>query len=216
MRDQIVRYQIVPVAVVDDVEAAVPLARALARGGVPVLELTLRTGAALEGIARIRQECPDIVVGAGTVLTPAQVQEVKAAGAQFGLSPGLNPAVVQEAAASGLFFMPGVMTPTDVELAFTLGCRLLKFFPAVPAGGLAMLHALNSPFAHTGVEFVPLGGVAAGNMSDYLALPGVPAVGGSWVCERSLVREKRWDEITRLAAEAVEIASRKESQSLKA
>jgi len=148
MRDQIVRHRIVPVAVVDDVEAAVPLAQALVRGGLPILELTLRTGAAIEGIARIRRECPDIIVGAGTILTPAQVGEVQAAGAQFGLSPGMNPLVVQAAAASGLFFMPGVMTPTDVELALTMKCRLLKFFPAVPAGGLAMLHALNSPCPH--------------------------------------------------------------------
>jgi 2-dehydro-3-deoxyphosphogluconate aldolase/(4S)-4-hydroxy-2-oxoglutarate aldolase len=207
MRDQIVRHQIVPVAVVDDVENAVPLARALARGGVPILELTLRTSAALEGIARIRRECPEITVGAGTILTSEQVLDVKTAGAQFGLSPGLNPMVVREATSQELFFIPGVMTPSDVEGAISLGCKLLKFFPAVPAGGLAMLQALNGPFAHTGVEFVPLGGVGAGNMKDYLSLPCVPAIGGSWICERSLVRERKWEEITQLAADAVRLVA---------
>ena len=206
MKYNIIRHRIVPVAVVDDAADAVPLALALARGGLPVLELTLRTAAALEGIASIRRECPDILVGAGTILTPAQVREVGLAGAQFGLSPGINPAVVREASERGLFFIPGVMTPSDVEMALTLGCGLLKFFPAVPAGGIAMVRALNGPFEHTGVQFVPLGGVSAQNMQDYLRLACVPAVGGSWICERSLVREKRWDEITALAQEAVQLA----------
>lgn len=209
MRNEIVQHRIIPVAVVDDSADAVPLARALARGGLPILELTLRTEAALEGIANIRRECPDILVGAGTILDPAQVHAVAHAGAGFGLSPGLNPAVVREAEASGLFFIPGVMTPSDVEAAVTLGRRLLKFFPSNAAGGIAMLQSLNGPFAHLGVEFVPLGGVNAGNMGEYLGLSCVPAVGGSWICERSLVREKRWDAITALAAEAVELAAHK-------
>ncbi|RFC45781.1 MAG: 2-dehydro-3-deoxyphosphogluconate aldolase / (4S)-4-hydroxy-2-oxoglutarate aldolase [Verrucomicrobia bacterium] len=203
----IIRHRVVPVAVVDDAADAVPLARALARGGLPVLELTLRTPGALGGIANIRRECPEILVGAGTILTPVQVGEVIQAGAQFGLSPGINPAVVKAALEQGLFFIPGVMTPSDVEAALQLECRLLKFFPAVPAGGTAMLQALNSPFGHTGVEFVPLGGVSAQNMQDYLRLGCVPAVGGSWICERTLVREKRWGEITALAAEAVGLAA---------
>jgi 2-dehydro-3-deoxyphosphogluconate aldolase / (4S)-4-hydroxy-2-oxoglutarate aldolase len=207
MRDEIVRHRIVPVAVVDDPNDAVPLARALAMGGLPVLELTLRTGAALEGIANICRDCPEVLVGAGTILNPAQVQDVKKAGAKFGLSPGLNPAVVKEAAARGLFFMPGVMTPSEVEAAWMLGCGLLKYFPAGPAGGIEMLRALKGPFDHLGVEFIPLGGVNAGNMGGYLGLSCVPAVGGSWICERSLVREKRWAEITALAAAAVELAA---------
>lgn len=202
MRDRIVRYGVVPVAVVDDADDAVPLAMALAEGGLPLLELTLRTDAAVKGIENISRNCPDILVGAGTVLHPSQIHQVMSAGAQFGLSPGVNLEVVKEAVASGFFFLPGVMTPSDVEAAMGAGCGLLKFFPAVPAGGIPMLQALASPYGHTGVEFVPLGGVNCANMGDFLRLDVVPAVGGSWLCDRRLVREKRWSEITKLAADA--------------
>lgn len=202
MRDRIVQYGVVPVAVVEDAEDAVPLAMALAEGGLPLLELTLRTEAAIKGIENISRSCPDILVGAGTVLHPSQVHQVMRAGAQFGLSPGVNLEVLKEAVASGFFFLPGVMTPSDVEAAMGSGCGLLKFFPAVPAGGILMLQALASPYGHTGVEFVPLGGVNCANMGDFLSLDVVPAVGGSWLCDRRLVREKRWTDITKLAAEA--------------
>jgi 2-dehydro-3-deoxyphosphogluconate aldolase/(4S)-4-hydroxy-2-oxoglutarate aldolase len=122
----------------------------------------------------------------------------------FGVSPGLNADVVRAARDAGLFFMPGLMTPTDVEAALALDCRLLKFFPAVPAGGLAMLQSLAGPYAHTGVQFVPLGGVNANNMGDYLALASVAAIGGSWICDRSLVRDQRWSEITALCHAAAQ------------
>ncbi len=197
-------HRIVPVAVIDDAKHAVPLARALRAGGLPLIEVTLRTPAALDAIRAIRAECPEVLVGAGTVLTAQQVHESVAAGAIFGVSPGLNADVVRAARDAGLFFMPGVMTPSDVEAALALDCQLLKFFPAVLAGGLAMLHALAGPYAHTGVQFVPLGGVNAHNMGDYLALPSVAAIGGSWVCDRTLVREQRWSEITQLSLEAAE------------
>jgi 2-dehydro-3-deoxyphosphogluconate aldolase/(4S)-4-hydroxy-2-oxoglutarate aldolase len=197
-------HRIVPVAIIDDAAHAVPLAKALSAGGLPIIEVTLRTPAALEAIRAIRAECPEMLVGAGTVLTPQQVHESVAAGAMFGVSPGLNADVVRTARDAGLFFMPGVMTPSDVEAALALDCRLLKFFPAVPAGGLAMLQSLAGPYAHTGVQFVPLGGVNANNMSDYLALPSVAAIGGSWICDRALVREQRWSEITQLSLEAAE------------
>jgi 2-dehydro-3-deoxyphosphogluconate aldolase/(4S)-4-hydroxy-2-oxoglutarate aldolase len=204
MNDQIQQHRIVPVAIIDDATHAVPLARALRAGGLPIIEVTLRTPAALEAIRAIRAECPEMLVGAGTVLTPQQVHESVAAGAMFGVSPGLNADVVRTARDAGLFFMPGVMTPSDVEAALALDCRLLKFFPAVPAGGLAMLQSLAGPYAHTGVQFVPLGGVNANNMSDYIALPSVAAIGGSWICDRALVREQRWSEITQLSLEAAE------------
>jgi len=207
MIDRITEYRIVPVAVVDVAEDALPLADALLAAGLPVVEVTLRTPAALEAIRLLRRERPRLLVGAGTVLSPEQVGEAVAAGAEFGLAPGLNPRVVRAATAAGWFFIPGVMTPTDVELALELGARLLKFFPAEAAGGTAMLRALAGPFAHTGVKFVPLGGVGPGNMVEYLSLPGVAAVGGSWMIERSLIREGRFAEIERLARQAVALGS---------
>jgi 2-dehydro-3-deoxyphosphogluconate aldolase/(4S)-4-hydroxy-2-oxoglutarate aldolase len=206
MKTLVTRFRIVPVIVLDDLADALPMADALIEAGLPVLEITLRTPAALEAIALLRRERPELLVGAGTVLTPAQVSEACAAGAQFGLSPGLNPRVVLAAREAGMFFMPGVMTPTDVELALELGCDTLKFFPAEPAGGIALLRAIAAPFAHTGVGFVPLGSVNTANMQAYLQLPCVPAIGGSWICERTLLRAKRWEEIRRLAAEAVSLA----------
>jgi 2-dehydro-3-deoxyphosphogluconate aldolase/(4S)-4-hydroxy-2-oxoglutarate aldolase len=203
---RVTEYRIVPVAVVDVAEDALPLADALLAAGLPVVEVTLRTPAALEAIRLLRRERPQLLVGAGTVLSPEQVGAAVAAGAEFGLAPGLNPGVVRAATEAGWFFMPGVMTPSEVELALELGARLLKFFPAEAAGGAAMLRALAGPFAHTGVKFVPLGGVGPDNLVEYLALPGVSAVGGSWMLERSLIREGRFDEIERLAREAVVLA----------
>jgi 2-dehydro-3-deoxyphosphogluconate aldolase/(4S)-4-hydroxy-2-oxoglutarate aldolase len=203
---RVTEYRIVPVAVVDVPEDALPLADALLAAGLPVVEVTLRTPAALEAIRLLRRERPQLLVGAGTVLSPEQVGAAVAAGAEFGLAPGLNPRVVRAATEAGWFFMPGVMTPSEVELALELGARLLKFFPAEAAGGAAMLRALAGPFAHTGVKFVPLGGVGPDNLVEYLALPGVSAVGGSWMLERSLIREGRFDEIERLAREAVVLA----------
>ena len=208
MQDKLVRKRIVPVAVLENREAAVPLARALARGGLPVIEVTLRTPCALDCIRAIRAECPELLVGAGTVLNAEQVKLAINAGAHFGVSPGLNETVVRAAQERGWFFVPGVMTPSEVERALGLGCRLLKFFPADAAGGVRMLKALAGPYAPAGVRFIPLGGISGANMTDYLALPIVDAVGGSWLCERGLVREERWLEITRLSAEAVEQAGK--------
>jgi 2-dehydro-3-deoxyphosphogluconate aldolase/(4S)-4-hydroxy-2-oxoglutarate aldolase len=204
MIERITQYRIVPVAVLDAVEDALPMADALLAAGLPVVELPLRTPAALEAIRLLRRERPQLLVGAGTVLSPGQVAEAVAAGAEFGLAPGLNPRVVR--AAADWFFVPGVMTPSDVELALELGARLLKFFPAEASGGKAMLRALAGPFAHTGVQFIPLGGVGPSNLAEYLGLPGVAAVGGSWMVERSLLREGRFDEVERLAREAVTLA----------
>ena len=206
MQDELTRKRIIPVAVIDALEDAVPLARALEQGGLPLIEITLRTPCALDCIRAIRQACPNVLVGAGTVLYPAQVKTAIEAGARFGVSPGLNPEVVRAAIGQKWFFMPGVMTPSEIELALGLGCKLLKFFPAELAGGLKMLKAFAGPYDATGVRFVPLGGVGAANIADYLAVPVVAAVGGSWLCDRNLVREKRWAEISKLAAAAVAAA----------
>jgi 2-dehydro-3-deoxyphosphogluconate aldolase/(4S)-4-hydroxy-2-oxoglutarate aldolase len=203
VQDQLTRRRVVPVAVVDSVEDAVPLARALAQGGLPVIEITLRTPCALDCIRAIRQGCPEVLVGAGTILDALQLRAAIEAGARFGVSPGMNPDVVRAAIHQQTLFIPGVMTPSEVETAVGLGCRLLKFFPAEVAGGVKMLKALAGPYEATGVRFIPLGGVSAANLAEYLALPIVAAVGGSWMCERRLVRENKWTELAAIAAAAV-------------
>ncbi len=200
MRERITAWRVVPVVTVETPQEALGIAGALCEAGLPVMEVTLRTSAALEAIRAVRAERPEMLVGAGTILSPAQVGEVVKAGAQFGLSPGLNPRVVHAARDAGLYFIPGVMTPTEVELALEMGRDLLKFFPASLAGGVGMLRALAGPFAHTGVKFVPLGGVNETNMTEYLAQECVGAVGGSWICERALVGAGDWGAI-RLHAE---------------
>jgi 2-dehydro-3-deoxyphosphogluconate aldolase/(4S)-4-hydroxy-2-oxoglutarate aldolase len=192
---------------VDRVEDAVPLAEALLAGGLKVMEITFRTAAAAESIQRIRQHVPQMNIGAGTLLSPEQVQCAIDVGAQFGVSPGLNEAVLAAAAKNRMPFFPGVMTPTEVDHALNLGWKHLKFFPAEPAGGVAMIKALAGPFAHTGVKFVPTGSINAASLPNYLALPQVAAVGGSWMAERKLVSERAWAKITALTAEAIKVIS---------
>ena len=203
MPEQLTRRRVVPIAVIDSVADAVPLARALIHGGLPVIEITLRTPCALDCIRAIRQGCPEVLVGAGTILDALQLRGAIKAGAKFGVSPGMNDDVVRAALQHQLLFIPGVMTPSEVESALGLGCRLLKFFPAEVAGGAKMLKALAGPYEATGVRFIPLGGITPANMAEYLALPNVAAVGGSWMCERKLVREKKWTELAAIAAAAV-------------
>ena len=193
---------IVAVLIIDREDDGVPLANALLAGGVDVIELTLRTPAALGALRRIREEVPEMLVGAGTVLSPAQVLAVKAAGAAFGVSPGMNPRVLHAAADAGLPFAPGVATPTDVEQALECGCRLLKFFPAEASGGLAYLKAMSAPYLHIGVQFIPLGGVSEKNMASYLSDPLIAAIGGSWLAPREAIHEARWQDITTLAQRA--------------
>jgi 2-dehydro-3-deoxyphosphogluconate aldolase/(4S)-4-hydroxy-2-oxoglutarate aldolase len=202
---EILEQRVVPVAVIERVEDAVPIAQALLTGGLSILEITLRTPAALACIQAIRREVPAMKVGAGTVLDPSQVKEVSEAGAFFGVAPGLNPRVVASAKVRQLLFIPGVMTPSEVEHALELGCKLQKFFPAFAAGGIDMVKALSGPYIHTGLKLIPLGGVTPQNMADYLALPLVAAVGGSWLVDKKLVAARDWAGITRLAQEAVSI-----------
>jgi 2-dehydro-3-deoxyphosphogluconate aldolase/(4S)-4-hydroxy-2-oxoglutarate aldolase len=193
---------IVAVLVIDREEDGPELAKALLEGGVDIMELTLRTPAAIGALRRIRAEVPDMLAGAGTVLTPAQVEEVKNAGAEFAVSPGVNPRVMQAAKEAGLPFAPGISTPSDIEQALEFDCRLLKFFPAEASGGLARLKAMSAPYQHLGVRFVPLGGVSEKNMSAYLADPLIAALGGSWLAPREAIMEKRWSDITGLARQA--------------
>lgn len=201
----ICKSRVVAVVTLDEADDALPLAEALLAGGIKVIELTLRTPAAEEGIRRIAAAHPGMLVGAGTVLSAEQLGRAIDAGAAFAVSPGLNQAVSAEAAARGYSYFPGVMTPTDVEAALALGHRLLKFFPASIAGGIKMLKALEAPYAQAGVQFLPLGGVNAENAAEYLALDCVAAIGGSWIAERSLITEKRFDEIQRRAAACTQL-----------
>jgi 2-dehydro-3-deoxyphosphogluconate aldolase/(4S)-4-hydroxy-2-oxoglutarate aldolase len=206
--EQLFAKRIVPVVVLDRAEQAEPLAEALLRGGLAVMEVTFRTPAAASAIKRIAARYPEIRLGAGTLLTAEQIERAVEAGATFGLAPGLNAANVKRARELGMLFMPGVMTPSEIEAAVALGLKTLKFFPAEAAGGAAMLKALAGPYAHTGVTFVPTGGIHAKNMGAYLALPTVAAIGGSWMVEKALINEGRWSEIERLTSEAVAAAAR--------
>jgi len=201
------KQHLICVAVIDKADDAVPLAEALLAGGLNVMEVTFRTAGAADSIARIRRSVPQISIGAGTLLSAEQVKQAAGAGAQFGVSPGLNESVLAEADKNQMPFFPGIMTPTEVGRALDLGCKRLKFFPAETAGGVKMLKALAGPFAHTGVKFVPTGGINAASLADYLAVPQVAAVGGSWMAERKLIAEKAWSKITALTAEALKVVS---------
>lgn len=194
---------IVAVLMIDEASHAAPLAEALLAGGVHAMELTLRTPAALDALRAVRQHVPQMLAGVGTILTPAQVHQAIEAGAEFGVSPGVNPRVLAEAREAGLSFAPGIATPSDIEVALENDCRLLKFFPGELLGGLPYLQAITAPYAHLGVKFLPLGGVNAKNMTSYLADPHVTAVGGSWLAPRNLIHAGDWAQITALAAAAV-------------
>jgi 2-dehydro-3-deoxyphosphogluconate aldolase/(4S)-4-hydroxy-2-oxoglutarate aldolase len=205
--DRILAKRIVPVVVLDSADHAEPLAEALLAGGLDIMEITFRTEAAEESIRRIAARFPEILLGAGTLLEKKHVKRAKKAGAVFGLAPGLNPDTVKAARDAGLLFSPGVITPSEVEQALSLGCKLLKFFPAEAAGGVNMLKSLAGPYAHTGVKFIPTGGITAANVAKYLKLPVVAAIGGSWMVDKALINEGKWEEITRLTKEALEAAA---------
>lgn len=205
--DRVFTRRVIAVAAIDTPDNAARLAEALLAGGLDIIEITFRTAAAEQCIAKVRQAFPDMLVGAGTVLEPEQLVRARAAGAQFGVAPGLNERVVQKAAELNMPFMPGVMTPSEVERALGLDCKLLKFFPAQAAGGVKTLKALAGPYAHTGVKFIPLGGIDATNAAEYLALPIVAAVGGTWLADAKLIAAGNWTQITALTKQALEVAA---------
>ncbi|MCU0958836.1 MAG: bifunctional 4-hydroxy-2-oxoglutarate aldolase/2-dehydro-3-deoxy-phosphogluconate aldolase [Pirellulaceae bacterium] len=202
VRERIERCGVIAVLVIDHVKDAVPVARALLDGGIDVMELTLRTSAALDALAAIRREVPAMLAGIGTILTPHQVIAVHAAGAAFGVAPGLNRRVVEVAQAAGLPFAPGVATPSELEAALELGALTMKFFPVEPLGGLDYLRAVAGPYLHRGVRFIPLGGVKLEHVGPYLMDPLVLAVGGSWLAPRPLIHAADWLAIRELAATA--------------
>ena len=201
MRDIMTAAPVIPVLTIEDPEHAVPLARALVAGGLPVLEVTLRTPRALEAVAAMVREVPDAVVGAGTVLEPEDLRQALDAGACFAVSPGLTPMLVEAATDSRIPFLPGVMTPAEAMTARALGFRELKLFPAAQAGGIGMLKALAGPLPD--LLFCPTGGVTQDACRDYLALANVACVGGSWLAPADVLATRDWARIEALAAEAV-------------
>jgi 2-dehydro-3-deoxyphosphogluconate aldolase / (4S)-4-hydroxy-2-oxoglutarate aldolase len=204
LQETVARAGVVPVVVLDDPEKALPLADAILEGGLPVIEITFRTAAAADIVRRIAQQRPQLIVGAGTLLTLENVESARRSGAHFGVAPGLNPATVRKARELGLPFVPGVATASEIEQALALGCTLLKFFPAEPLGGPPMLKALYGPFAHAGVRFMPTGNITPEKLDAYLKIPAVAAVGGSWITPPDLLRAGNWSEIRDRARQAAQ------------
>jgi 2-dehydro-3-deoxyphosphogluconate aldolase/(4S)-4-hydroxy-2-oxoglutarate aldolase len=197
---------VVPVAALARPSDAVPLAEALLAAGLGCVEITFRTDAAAESIDAVRHRLPEMLVGAGTVLTAAQADAAIDAGARFVVTPGFNPAVVDHCLARGMSIAPGVATPTEIEQAYSRGLRLVKLFPAGPLGGIPYLRAVSGPYPM--MRFLPTGGVTIANLGDYLALGSVTACGGTWLCAPELVEKGAFDAIERLARDAVAVVSR--------
>jgi 2-dehydro-3-deoxyphosphogluconate aldolase/(4S)-4-hydroxy-2-oxoglutarate aldolase len=195
---------IVPVVVIHDLKDAIPLGEALLAGGIGIAEITLRTPAGVGAIEALATSLPELHVGAGSVLIPAHVDQVIDAGAKFIVSPGLSVDVLGRAKSHGVPALPGIATSSELMTAVGLGLSEVKFFPAGLLGGPAGIRALTAPF--TEVSFMPSGGVSAQNMADYLSIPAVPAVSGSWMVDPALLAEKRWDEVTARAAAAIRTA----------
>lgn len=195
---------VVPVMVVERLEDAVPLARALYNGGLKVLEITLRTPVALEAITAMVEALPDdAVIGAGTIVTPEDLQKAVDAGSTFLVSPGTTPALVEAAKASSVPLLPGIATPSEAMNLLTQGFKHLKFFPAESAGGVSMVKSIGGPLPQ--ITFCPTGGINLAKAPEYLALPNVACVGGTWMAPKNLIAEQRWDEIEKLAREAAQL-----------
>jgi len=197
---------VVPVVKIERAEDAVELGRALLAGGLPCAEITFRTAAAEEAIRRISSSLPEIIVGAGTVLSVDQASKADSAGAQFIVSPGFNHKVVDWCLQNEIPVTPGVVTPTEIDMALDRGLNIMKFFPAEAIGGIAVLKAISAPYG--GVKFIPTGGINQNNLADYLALPSVHCCGGSWLVKANLISAGRFDEITKLTQDAMSVVRR--------
>jgi 2-dehydro-3-deoxyphosphogluconate aldolase/(4S)-4-hydroxy-2-oxoglutarate aldolase len=191
--EHIARFKVVPVIAIESPDAALSLADAFIKGGLPIAEITFRTDAAAAVIRKMTQERPGLLVGAGTILTLDNLKSAVDSGAKFGVAPGCNPKIIEAAHKMGFPFVPGVCTPSDIEAAMSHGCKVLKFFPAGAVGGLTMLKALIAPYGHTGVQFLPTGGVSPDNLVEYLATSGVIACGGTWIATKEDIAEGKWE-----------------------
>lgn len=200
---QLAEIKVIPVIAIDRAEDIIPLGKALAENGLPAAEITFRSDAAVEAIRLLREAQPDMLIGAGTVLNREQALAAKEAGATFVVSPGLNPTTVKACQEIGIDIVPGVNNPSAVEAALELGLTTLKFFPAEASGGINMLKSLLAPY--TQIQLMPTGGININNVKDYLAIDRVYACGGTWMVDRTMINEGRWDEIGRLAREAANL-----------
>ena len=205
MREQLSTSRAIATVTIDKVEDAQPLAEALLSGGVHVVEVTLRTPLALEAIRSITENFPELLVMAGTVITPQQVNQVQDAGAVCAVAPGMNRRVVEAALSAGLPFAPGITTPSEIEAALEYGCDLLKFYPAESMGGIRYLKNMQAPYAHLGLKFIPLGGLNSKNTGDYLKEDCILAVGGSWIANADAIRSGDWNGIEQRAASLMKI-----------
>lgn len=199
------RIKIVPVLVLEDVKSGLKMCEILAENGLPAAEITFRTAAAAEIIREATKNFPQLYLGAGTILNLRDLDRAFDAGAKFAVAPGFNPTVVKAAVSAGRAFAPGVCTPSEVEQAMELGCRLLKFFPAEAAGGVKMLKSIIAPYRHLGIRFMPTGGVTTANAADYLALKEVAAVGGTWLGKSDEIKAGNWSGIAATVKAAAEL-----------
>ena len=205
--EQIAKLKVVPVIAIESQDTAIPLADALIEGGLPIAEITFRTTAAAAVIRKMSDERPKLLVGAGTILTLDNLKAAIDSGATFGVAPGFNPKTVEAAQKMNFPFVPGVCTPSDVEAALSCGCKILKFFPAGAMGGLTMLKSLIAPYGHTGVQFMPTGGVSPANLGEYIATKGVAACGGTWIATKDDIAEGKWEIIASRCREVAAITA---------
>lgn len=205
LEEQFYEYAVVPVVVLDDADDAAPLAEALIKGGLPCAEVTFRTEAAEESIRIMNKKYPDMLVGAGTVLTTEQVDRAVAAGAKFIVSPGFDPEIVDYCMEKNIPVFPGCVSPSEVAQAVKRGLKVVKFFPAEQAGGLAMLKAMAAPY--TMLKFMPTGGINTKNLKEYLGFSKILCCGGSWMVKGDMIKNKEFDKITEMTKEAVELAA---------
>ena len=204
--DKLAAARIIPVIIIEDLTKAVPLAQALVKGGLPVLEVTFRTACAAEAIAKIKAEVPGAVLIAGTVLKLEQLKAAKQAGAEACVAPGFDPVIVSAANEMGMPFCPGVATASELSQALALGCQFVKFFPAESAGGVKYIKDLLGAFRWTGVTFMPTGGVKFSNVADYLSVPEIICCGGTWIAPKDAIKSGDWATIEKLASEAAALA----------
>ncbi|HDY7673108.1 TPA: bifunctional 4-hydroxy-2-oxoglutarate aldolase/2-dehydro-3-deoxy-phosphogluconate aldolase [Vibrio vulnificus] len=205
IKEQLKALKVIPVIAIDKAEDIIPLGKVLAENGLPAAEITFRSAAAVEAIRLLRENQPDMLIGAGTVLNREQAIAAKEAGATFIVSPGFNPNTVKSCQEIGIDIVPGVNNPSTVEAALEMGLTTLKFFPAEASGGINMVKSLLAPY--TDIELMPTGGVNPANIKDYLAIPRVLACGGTWMVDKKLIEEGNWEELARLTREAVALVN---------